>query len=198
MTNQANIKALLESSDSPVGAAARGLEVATNHLLEPLTSARSNNNTSFLNAYNQVLLSRLPQLLDKHLLTRIEAMIVLGNSRNPNAIDLFVKQLGDPNQTVWVKLWAARGLANITQDGQTDLDAQRGMRAGKAVADFLEKEKDLPWPVQVRALEALGAFARRRPLLWRGRPTWRRPPSSDWPIPMPDPRSAPSRRGPSA
>ena len=158
LTSQANIKALLESSDKPVGAAARGLEVATNNLLEPLTSARNNNNTAFLNAYNQVLLSRLPQLLDKHLLTRIEAMIVLGNTRSPNAIDLFIKQLSNPNQTVWVKLWAARGLANVTQDGQTDLDAQRGMTAGKAVADFLEQEKDLPWPVQVRALEALGAL----------------------------------------
>ena len=97
-------------------------------------------------------------MLDKHLLTRIEAMIVLGNTRSPNAIDLFIKQLSNPDQTVWVKLWAARGLANVTQDGQIDLDAQRAMTAGKAVADFLEREKDLPWPVQVRALEALGAL----------------------------------------
>ena len=158
LTSQANIKALLESSNRPVGAAARGLEVATNNLIEPLTSARSNNNTAFLTAYNQVLLARLPLLLDKHLLSRIEAMIVLGNTRSPNAIDLFIKQLSNRNQTVWVKLWAARGLANVTQDGQIDLDTQRGMTAGKAVADFLQQEKDLPWPVQVRALEALGAL----------------------------------------
>jgi hypothetical protein len=46
----------------------------------------------------------------------------------------------------------------VTQDGQIDLDTQRAMAAGKVVADFLEQEKDLPWPVQVRALEALGAL----------------------------------------
>ena len=67
----------------------------------------------------------------------IEAMIVLGNTRSLNAIDLFIKQLSNPNQTVWVKLWAARGLANVAQDGQIDVETQRGMTAGKAVVDFL-------------------------------------------------------------
>ncbi len=158
LSSKANIKALLETSEKPQGSAARGLEAATNNLIEPLTSARNNNNMAFLTAYNQVLVARLPLLLDKHLLSRIEAMIVLGNTRSPNAIDLYIKQLRNRDQTVWVKLWAARGLANVTQDGQIDLDAQRGMTAGKAVVDFLEQEKDLPWPVQVRALEALGAL----------------------------------------
>ena len=32
------------------------------------------------------------------------------------------------------------------------------MNAAKVVADFLEQEKDLPWPVQYRALEALGSL----------------------------------------
>jgi hypothetical protein len=38
------------------------------------------------------------------------------------------------------------------------LGTSEAVRAGKAVADYLEREKNLPWFVQYRALEALGAL----------------------------------------
>jgi len=67
--------------------------------------------------------------------------------------------LKDPDQTVWVKLWAAKGLANIVQNGARadDLGA-RAIPAADALSDFLEEHKDVPWPVQYRAIEALGAL----------------------------------------
>jgi hypothetical protein len=56
-----------------------------------------------------------------------------------------------------VKLWALQGIANII-DGGARLTGQMQVAAAKRVADLLEKEDDLPWPVQLRALEALSSL----------------------------------------
>ena len=62
-------------------------------------------------------MQKLPPLLENHFFTRIAAMIVLSQTASPDAVDIFVKQLANPTQTVWVDLWAARGLTNIQQMG---------------------------------------------------------------------------------
>ena len=49
------------------------------------------------------------------------------------------------------------GLVNVIEEGGR-LTAQDQILAAKTVADFLEKEADLPWPAQLRALEVLSAM----------------------------------------
>jgi hypothetical protein len=160
LTNRNNIKALIDPQEgmSPNAPTARGIETATNNLLEPILRARAANNTAFLDVYNKVLVATLPRLLNNHLMARIEAMIVLAQSASGDAVEIFVDQLRKSDQTVWVKLWAARGLANVTQNGRNELDVQRAIKAGKALVEFLANEEDIPWPAQMRALEALGSL----------------------------------------
>src|SRR5262249_14716101 len=128
-------------------------------------------NTGFLPTYNQVLLQKLPPLLDNHLLSRLAAMIVLSQTGVPEAVDVFVKQLRHPDQTVWGGLWAAPGLTNLQQITRYNLDAPRAIIAAKAITDYLEREKDLPWPVQYRMIEALGSLRLgNTPQMPRGQP----------------------------
>ncbi len=165
LTNHANIKSFLEvpvtaSKDAKKNAEqARLIGRAADLLLEPLITAKEAKNASFLTSYNKILLATLPKLLDNHLIARNQAMIVLGLSGNQDAVDLYVKQLSDPNQVVWVKEWAARGLTIATQSGKQDLrDIQKTLNAAKALSDFLDKEEDSPYVVKARVLEALGSL----------------------------------------
>jgi hypothetical protein len=160
LTETKNIQALI---DPPPGlrsnsATATAIEEATSNLLEPLFVARANRSTRFLTEYNRVLLSTLPPLLKHHLIPRVQAMMVLAQSGNPDALKLFLDELKNPQQTVWVKLWALRGIANIKQNPAARLSADKEIEAARVITGFLDQNKDLPWPVQLRATEALTAL----------------------------------------
>ncbi|MDR3633308.1 MAG: hypothetical protein P4L84_05680 [Isosphaeraceae bacterium] len=155
LTNPANVAALVEGKG---GSKALEIKKGTDDLLEVLHKAQANKNTAFLTEYNRILVATLPKLLENNLFARIEAMIVLGQTGNPEAIPVFVKQLADANQTVWVKIWAARGITSAAGGGTREVAAAQAGTAAKAIADWLDKEKDLPWFAQMRALEALGAL----------------------------------------
>jgi hypothetical protein len=160
LTNKTNIRAVIDlAANVPPGSrTAHAIQEATDNLIDVIQTAKLANNANFLSTYDKVLFEELPALLNGHLLSRIEAMIVLAQDgdASPEMVGLFVKQLNDPKQTAWVKLWAARGLTNA--EPTLSNDTPRAMAAAKAVADSLDQEKDLPWPVQSRALEALGAL----------------------------------------
>ncbi len=57
----------------------------------------------------------MPQLLKNQLFARLEAIIVLAETGSSEAIDVYINALKDPEQTVWVKLWAAKGITGIVQ-----------------------------------------------------------------------------------
>jgi hypothetical protein len=159
LTDRANIQALL-STEKASPAAGHAIHDATNVLLEALFLAKATTprNDPFLTAYNRFLVAKLRPLLSKaHLIPRIQAIIILGQSGNPNALPLFEEQIKDKNQTIWVKLWAMEGISNIRADGRT-LTGSAQIEAAKVVADLLDQDKELPWPAQIRALEALGAM----------------------------------------
>jgi hypothetical protein len=161
LTDKSNVNALIGPPRTPPSKAARAIQEAADNLIDPLNSAKAAKNTAFLNVYNQELMATLPKLLENHLVPRIEAMIILAYTGSPAAVPTFLKELKDPNQTAWVKLWAARGLSNVVENGvrvDAVLAAQQAIDTGKVIADFLEREKDSPWPAQMRALEALGAM----------------------------------------
>jgi hypothetical protein len=141
----------------------RGLEQAVDALTKPIIDARAQQpmNRDFLNVYTRILFeSPLPKLLENNYLTRIDAMIVLGmvGGTTSPALDLYISQLKKPDQVIWVKLWAARGLSNAAQNGAVDLDASKANQGAEALLVFLDSDPKLPWPAQLRALEALGSL----------------------------------------
>jgi hypothetical protein len=161
LTDTKNIQALIDPPPSmPMGSPTmRAIEEATRNLLEPIYMARAAQNTRFLTEYNRILLRSLRPLLKHHLVPRVQAMIVLGQSGNPEALKLFLDEIRNPRQTLWVKLWAIRGITNIKQNPSARLSAAQEIEAARVVAEQLdEKTKDMPWPLQLRALEALSSL----------------------------------------
>ena len=158
LTDHRNIQALIDPSPGKSNpAVAQAIQNATTNLVEPLFLAQSAKNQAFLTIYQRTLIQKLPPLLKNHLIPRVQAMIVLGESGSPEALSIYENELKDGKQTLWVKLWALEGIRNIKQRGGR-LTADAESRAGKLIADFLDNDGDLPWPVQLRALEALGAL----------------------------------------
>jgi len=160
LTNRNNLKALFDTGENVrfTAAVMKEFDKAATALMEPLSMAPNAVNTQFRKDYVAALLSTMPKLLNNHLYARTEAMIVLATTGDPEALPIFTAQLKDPDQVLAVKLWAARGITNATQNGRRDLDQGRANAAAKALSDFLQSEADAPWPVQMRALEALGSL----------------------------------------
>ncbi len=159
-SNHTNIKAVFDppKDQRPNAEAVRAIERASQSIIEFLNVARAAKNDAFLAVYVPVLNSRLPLLLDNHLLPRIQASILLAQVAGPTSIDIFIKQIADPNQVVWVKHWSAQALTRATGGGKVILDVPKSTAAAAAILGFLEKEPDAPWPVKVRMLEALGSL----------------------------------------
>ena len=165
LTNHANIRALIDPPANPdpnssaaraVAATARNIERASMNLIEPLAIARTSQNSGFLATYIPLLQAKLIPLLENQLVARIQAMIVLGTAGSPATIDVFLKQLNDESQVVWVKLWAARGITNATQSGAQPLDTQKGLAVATTLLKVLAS-RNLPWPAELRILESIGA-----------------------------------------
>ena len=157
LTSRTNIAALLDppSAKLPATSLARlAIQNAGDNLLQPIFAARAAKNSAFLSVYTPILNQTLPKILDNHFYARIEAMMALATAASADALPVFTKQLADPKQTVWVKLWAARGVTAVFES--TTVDIQRALAAAKALAGFLSQD-NVPWPAQMRALEALGS-----------------------------------------
>jgi hypothetical protein len=159
LTDHANIQAFVDPSPktNPQAEVNKAINEATTTLLEPIFLARTNKNQAFLSMYNRTLRSKLTPLLKNHLIPRVQAMIVLGQAASGDFFPIYVEQIKDPKQTVWVKLWAFEGIVNALEEGGRpggDVLA----KTAKDVADFLTDANDAPYPVQLRALEALSAL----------------------------------------
>jgi len=159
LTNSRNIQAAIDPNDktNPNSSTARAVQEATQNLLEPIFMARAAKNVQFQTRYNQILLQRLTPVLKHHLVPRIQAAIVLAQSGNPEALKTFLDEIQNPGQTVWVKLWAFRGIT-IIESQSNRLSTAQEADAAKIISDQLAANKNWPWPVQLRALEALGAL----------------------------------------
>ncbi|APW60301.1 hypothetical protein [Paludisphaera borealis] len=158
LTNHKNIEANLDPEGAkPKPEDAKAIQDATQSLLEPIFLARSAKNVQFQTQFNRILAQRLEPVLKNHLIPRIQAMIILAQSGNVDAYKIFLAEIKNPTQTVWVKLWAFRGLTNIKQL-TNKLSTSQEMDAAKAVSDQLVKNQEWPWPVQFRGLEALATL----------------------------------------
>ena len=83
-------------------------------------------------------------------------MIVLGEAASPESLTIFQSEIANRSQALWVKLWALEGITNIKKGGRP-FPANIESQVGRTISDFLEKDpKELPWPIQLRGLEALG------------------------------------------
>jgi hypothetical protein len=159
LTDHANIQAVVDPSPktNPTAEVNKAINNATTTLLEPIFLARTNKNQAFLTTYNRILKAKLPPLLKNHLIPRVQAMIVLGQAASADFFPIYVEQIKDQNQTVWVKLWAFEGIANAIEEGARPAGDTIASTA-KVVADFLAGSEGVPYPVQLRALEALSAL----------------------------------------
>jgi len=164
LTNRRYIRGIIERDPelSPNSSEAKGFSQAVLNLQTPLQQARRANNTKFLKVYTDALLAQAPKLLKNHLLARIETAILLANTGSPDVINLLVEQINDKEQTVLVKVWAARGLMNLLQTtAGTYQDLPGGptatAKAAHALVGFLA-DKKLHWTAQIRAIEALGCL----------------------------------------
>jgi hypothetical protein len=158
LSDHANIQALIDPATkaNPNSTTIKAIDDATRTLLEPIFSARGYGNQNFLLQYARTLKQKLEPLLKNHLIPRIQAMIVLGECGSVDLLPLYQEQLKNPEQTVWVKLWAMEGMSNIIGNGGR-LNSQQQVAAAKAVADFLAND-EIPWPAQLRGLEVLSAM----------------------------------------
>lgn len=163
LSKRDNLNAFINPDPKISQNTARAIERAVFDLTEPIRIARANNNPgNFLGVYaRQLFDSSFVKLLDNNLIARIDAMIVLGmvGSADNRDLDFYVAQINKPDQVMWVKQWAARGLTNAAQGGKKVLEASRTILAVEALSKFLSTDaRTMPWPVQMRALEALGSL----------------------------------------
>ncbi len=91
LTDTKNIQAVIDPAPgtAPGAPAMRAIEDATKTLIEPIYMARASQNTRFVAEYNRALLRGLQPLLKHHLVPRVQAMIVLGTSANPDGAEAF-------------------------------------------------------------------------------------------------------------
>jgi hypothetical protein len=159
LTDHANIQALIDPSPktNPTADVNKGINDATSELLKPIFLARTSKQAAFLSQYTRVLSAKLTPVLKNHLIPRVQAMIILGQAGTADLLPIYVAQIKDPNQTVWVKLWALEGIVNMIDEGARPPGDSLPATA-KIIADFLTNSEDVPPPVQLRALEALSAL----------------------------------------
>ncbi|WP_435016280.1 hypothetical protein TA3x_003844 [Tundrisphaera sp. TA3] len=163
LSKKDNLNAFINPQPNTPANAVRAIDRAVTDLITPITVAQANNNPgNFLGIYaRQLFDSSFIKLLDNNLIARIEAVIVLGmvGSSVPKDLDLYINQINNPDQVMWVKQWAARGLTAATKDGKAVLDATKTTQAVEALTKFLAGDaKTMPWPVQMRALEAMASL----------------------------------------
>ncbi len=124
--------------------------------------ARGVKNDGFLVAYRRSLIQSLSPLLKNHLVPRVQAMIVLGQAAAPTqeGIKLFQDEIANPSQALWVKLWALEKESANHQEGRRadSRPTSRARPAGRSACLPREGSEGttLPWPIQMRGLEALG------------------------------------------
>ncbi len=160
LTKHANIKAVIDPDPGmpPGDARTRAIEGASQFLMELLNTAQDKKNEAFLREYTTQLFARLTPLLEGHLLSRVQASIILASAATPAQVDLFIKMIEDPRQVAWVKHWAAQGLTRAAGRGKVTLEINKATAAAVALLGFLDKEPTTPWPVKLRVFEALGSI----------------------------------------
>jgi hypothetical protein len=171
LTNHENIKAMLDedppanASDEDVkrwalarAAKVKVIEDATETVVQALNTANARNNSGFRSALTKEMVAVAPEVLKNHLFARNQFMVALSRSHDEQAIPVFVEQLDDPDQVLAVKLNGAIGLIELADDGRSEVSGTAAVHAAKALADFLGREKSTFWPVQERAVRALGAL----------------------------------------
>lgn len=156
LTSRSNIKALMDPAAKV--AKPKALELAASDLIRPLTVPSVTSNQGFRREYVKKLVEVFEPVWKGHLHSRTMAMIVLSRSGEVGAMPTFTAQLKDPNQVAIVKLLAAVGVTNVAHNGRKDVEDAAATPAAVALAGFLAREPEVFWPVQFRAVEALGSL----------------------------------------
>lgn len=156
LTKRATLDAMLAT---PVESRkVRPLQTAVDNLLLLLRDGERN--APFLAEYRKKLAAVLqPVVTGGHLHSRVQAAIVLARASDNTILPFWVEQIGDPDQAYLVKLQGFQAIVRATDLGRADaaLTGDLGVNVVAALVGFLVENPDAPWPVKVRALEALGS-----------------------------------------
>jgi hypothetical protein len=114
---------------------------------------------SFQMAYKTALLKHLPELLQNHILVRVNAMKLLSKLKDERTIPLFCEQIRDLEQHESIRFFAMKGLENL---GQRKLISQVSLetQAVNTLLDVLAKPDDVHSYTLQQAVRALGAIGR--------------------------------------
>jgi len=144
----------LKKKDGPI----RDWQRAARNLVQPLVAANNARYAQFRTEYTRLLIPVAREMLKNNLFARLEAMVALSQSTDPQAIPVYIEVLRDPNQVLCAKERAAVGLYLLAQGGRTEIDGNQAKEASRALVHLLENEPNAGWLVQAQALKALGAL----------------------------------------
>lgn len=163
LTSHENLRALVDPTPNPDARSkldeqrrVDAFEQATKNLLDVVRASRGM--PAFRAEVDRVLLDRLPKLLEGHLMVRTQAMLILSQLGNADALPIFVQQLKNDEQVLSVRMLAALGTTAVAQDQRT-LKPGQDIEAAQALTiflDALDQREAKFWPAYYRALEALG------------------------------------------
>ena len=164
--------------------AAKAIPEATANLLEPIFVARTAGNHAFLTVYQRALKQALPPLLTNHLIPRVQAMIVLGESGSTEAIDIFEKEIEQSEAD-------ALGETLGHRRDQEDQGVRRAFdpptrrprpRRSSPISWTIPRTSRCPGPSSFAASKRLRICVKDSCPPSPKRPTWRIRPCDSWPI----------------
>ena len=165
LTDQKNIQSLRrahrrgepeEGRKKPEGDGGKAIQAATTDLLEPIFLARGVKNEPFLTAYRRSLLTFLPPLAEEP-----PGPAGAGDDRprrggQPplDAHHLFLSEINNRSQSTLGEALGPRRDHQYQEGRQDSPPTSRARPPGRSSTS--SRSKELPWPIQLRGLEALG------------------------------------------
>lgn len=157
LTDPTNLQAVVQPGGSQRNI--QEIQDAGRYLMLPyLEVSAADRDRRFIQEFNAKLLAVVPDLLKNHLYARVQAMQALSLMGDPQALDLLIVQLGDPDQPLIVKQLAAEGIEQIARDASGSLTPNQREKAANALVEFLRNNRDAYWLAQARAIQALGSL----------------------------------------
>lgn len=154
LTNRKAIEAML-SGEGNVNATVRTIESATQALINASRAANDANNSPFMMTYTASLVKTLQPLLKAHLITRVQAAIVLASTGSGEVNATLLQILSDEEQPWQMKFIAVQGLNNSIQNDRRLTFNQR-TQLTVAVSNLIRAEKESPWFIKEEACNVIG------------------------------------------
>ncbi|MFM1801713.1 MAG: hypothetical protein RJA81_1065 [Planctomycetota bacterium] len=155
LTNRKSIEAML-SGEGSVSSLVRPIEAATMAMVNVSKAANAANNSPFMVTYTAVLIETLQPLLKSHLITRVQAAIVLASTGSLDVNPTLLQIIADDEQPWQMKLIAVQGVNNAIQYGRRPMAYNTRTQITVAMCNLLRGESDIPWFIKSEACNVIG------------------------------------------